>query len=59
MKRAGCSAKDEELLLTVIGQFETLEWSLEPEGEKIISLLEGQGRDPFQQETADRIAVVA
>ena len=40
-------------------QFETLEWSLEPEGGKKISLLENQGRDPFQQETADKIAVAA
>ena len=40
-------------------QFETLRWSLEPEGEKEISLLETQSRDPFHQETADEIAVVA
>ncbi|KAK3722788.1 cytochrome oxidase assembly protein 1 [Vermiconidia calcicola] len=44
---------------TRMGYFETLEWSLEPEGGKKISLLEKQGRDPFQQETADKIAVAA
>ncbi|KAK3697688.1 cytochrome oxidase assembly protein 1 [Vermiconidia calcicola] len=44
---------------TRMGYFETLEWSLEPEGGKKISLLENQGRDPFQQETADKIAVAA
>ena len=40
-------------------QFETLEWSLEPEGGRKISLLETEGRDPFHQETADKIAVDA
>lgn len=42
-----------------IVQFETLEWSLEPEGGSKISLLETEGRDPFQQATADKIAVAA
>ncbi|KAF2771214.1 cytochrome oxidase complex assembly protein [Teratosphaeria nubilosa] len=42
------------------GYFETLEWSLQPEGSgEKISLLEAAGRDPFQQETADRVQVVA
>lgn len=40
-------------------QFETLKWSLEPEGGKEISLMEPEGRDPFHQETADKIAVVS
>ena len=40
-------------------QFETLKWSLEPEGGQEISLLETESRDPFQQETADKVAVVA
>ena len=40
-------------------QFDTLEWSLEPEGGNKISLLETEGRDPFQQATADKIAVAA
>jgi hypothetical protein len=47
------------LVLTVDAQFETLEWSLEPEGGKTVSLLEDKVQDPFQQETADKIAVVA
>ena len=39
-------------------QFETLEWSLEPEeGEKISLMGAGTGSEPFQQETADKIAV--
>jgi cytochrome c oxidase assembly factor 1 len=42
-----------------MGAFETLEWSLEPEGGRTISLLESQGRDPFLQATADKIAVAA
>ncbi len=46
-------------MLTFGGQFETLEWSLRPEGGETISLLQDQKRDPFQQETADKIAVVA
>jgi cytochrome c oxidase assembly factor 1 len=44
---AGCSGH----LLTEFGQFETLEWSLEPEGGKKISLLDNEGRDPFQKKT--------
>lgn len=36
-------------------QFETHEWSLEPEGGEKVSLL--QGNDPFQQATADKITV--
>lgn len=40
-------------------QFETLEWSLQPDGGETISLLQDQKRDPFQQESADKIAVAA
>lgn len=39
-------------------QFETLEWSLEPENGEKISLLDTEPHDPFQQQTADKIAVV-
>jgi hypothetical protein len=42
-----------------MSQFETLKWSLEPEGGQEISLLETEGRDPFHQETADKEAVIA
>jgi cytochrome c oxidase assembly factor 1 len=45
--------------LTLILQFETLEWSLEPEGGQIVSLLQSDKKDPFKQETADKITVVA
>jgi cytochrome c oxidase assembly factor 1 len=45
-------------LLTRSTQFETTEWSLEPEGGSKISLLEAEGKDPFHQETADKIAVI-
>lgn len=38
-------------------QFQTHEWSLEPEGGQKVSLL--QGNDPFQQETADKVDVAA
>jgi cytochrome c oxidase assembly factor 1 len=31
---------------------------LEPEGGSKISLLEAEGKDPFHQETADKIAVI-
>jgi cytochrome c oxidase assembly factor 1 len=34
-------------------QFETVEWSLEPEGGKKISLLDNEGRDPFQRKIED------
>ncbi|EGP83114.1 unnamed protein product [Zymoseptoria tritici ST99CH_1A5] len=34
---------------TRMGIFETLEWSLEPEGGQKISLLDNEGRDPFQR----------
>ncbi|KAK3112207.1 cytochrome oxidase assembly protein 1 [Teratosphaeriaceae sp. CCFEE 6253] len=44
---------------TRMGFFDTLEWSLEPEGGQKISLLQDAKEDPFQQETADRIAVTA
>ncbi|KAK5171444.1 cytochrome oxidase assembly protein 1 [Saxophila tyrrhenica] len=44
---------------TRMGYFETLEWSLEPEGGKTISLLQTERTDPFQQETADKVAVAA
>ncbi|TKA71018.1 hypothetical protein B0A55_06023 [Friedmanniomyces simplex] len=44
---------------TRMGFFETLEWSLEPPGGERVSLLEDARKDPFQQETADKIAVVA
>ena len=44
-------------VLTVVEQFDTLEWSIQPEGGEKISLL--GGNDPFKQETADRIAVAA
>jgi cytochrome c oxidase assembly factor 1 len=40
-------------------QFETLEWSLEPEGSDKISLIRAENKDPFRQETADKIAVAA
>lgn len=40
-------------------QFETLDWSLETENGEKISLLDTEPRDPFQQETADKIAVAA
>ena len=46
-------------LLTDELQFETLEWTLEPEGGKKVSLLDTQANDPFHQETADKIAVAA
>lgn len=46
-------------LTILLLQFETLEWSLQPEGGEKISLLQAEGHDPFQQETADKIAVVA
>ncbi|GAB7361578.1 hypothetical protein MBLNU230_g1630t1 [Neophaeotheca triangularis] len=42
-----------------MGYFETLEWSLEPEGSERVSLLQAEGKDPFRQETADRVAVAA
>lgn len=40
-------------------QFETLEWTLEPDGGEPISLLDTREQDPFQQETADKVAVAA
>ncbi|KAK4549880.1 hypothetical protein LTR36_005181 [Oleoguttula mirabilis] len=43
---------------TRMGFFETLEWSLEPEGAEKISLLQAESKDPFLQETADKITVV-
>ncbi|KAF1820135.1 DUF1783-domain-containing protein [Dissoconium aciculare CBS 342.82] len=43
---------------TRMGFFETTEWSLEPEGGNKISLLDAEGKDPFHQETADKIAVI-
>ena len=43
--------------LTCMMQFNTLEWSLEPEGCEKISLLNVAGNDPFQQSTADKVAV--
>ena len=46
-------------LLTIAVQFDTLEWSLEPEGGKQISLLGAAGGDPFQQQSADRIVASA
>lgn len=46
-------------MLLIYLQFETLEWSLEPEGAQKVSLLQAEGRDPFQQETADKITVSA
>ena len=46
-------------ILTVLDQFDTLEWSLEPEGGQKVSLLQSPQGDPFQQETADKIAVTA
>ena len=39
-------------------QFETLEWSLEPEGGEKVHLLQNEGKDPFQSKTADDITVV-
>ena len=45
-------------ILTVV-KFDTLEWSIEPEGSEKVSLLQREVKDPFQQETADKIAVVA
>lgn len=36
-----------------------MEWSLEPEGSERVSLLQVEGQDPFKQETADKVAVVA
>ena len=39
-------------------QFETLEWSLEPEGGEKVHLLQNEGKDPFQTETADKIVVI-
>ncbi|KAK3659285.1 cytochrome oxidase assembly protein 1 [Elasticomyces elasticus] len=44
---------------TRMGFFDTLEWSLEPKGGEKVSLLQDARPDPFQQETADKIAVVA
>ena len=39
-------------------QFETLEWSLEPEGGEKVHLLQAESKDPFQSETADKVVVV-
>ncbi|EMC97548.1 hypothetical protein BAUCODRAFT_456004 [Baudoinia panamericana UAMH 10762] len=44
---------------TRMGYFDTLEWSLEPEGGDKVSLLQAEGGDPFVQSTADKIAVTA
>lgn len=44
-------------MLIIVLQFDTLEWSIQPEGGEKISLM--SGNDPFQQETADKIAVAA
>ena len=40
-------------------QFDTLEWSLEPEGGQRVSLMDTERQDPFVQTTADKIAVAA
>ncbi|KAK5110713.1 hypothetical protein LTR62_005590 [Meristemomyces frigidus] len=44
---------------TRMGFFETTDWSLKPEDGEVISLLQAEKKDPFVQETADKIAVVA
>lgn len=48
-----------EQMLTILLQFETLEWSLEPEGGQRISMLETESQDPFQQVAADPSAAAA
>jgi cytochrome c oxidase assembly factor 1 len=45
--------------MLIRGQFETLEWSLEPEGGPAVSLLDSDKKGLFTQETADQIAVAA
>ncbi|KAK3670481.1 cytochrome oxidase assembly protein 1 [Recurvomyces mirabilis] len=42
---------------TRMGFFETTEWTLHPAGGRVISLLEAEKKDPFIQETADKITV--
>lgn len=44
-------------VLMIVLQFDTLEWSIQPDGGEKISLM--SGNDPFQQETAGKISVAA